>query len=86
MIRFVSFLVLQSIELWTELTKDMFDKQPTQELTGQPNNGISGEEHCSEDKSVTEVKERPIQHWALRFADVNEEPIQHWALYGMFYI
>lgn len=73
--------------LWTELTKDMFDDQRTKELTGQPNNVISGEEHSSEDKSAAEVKERPIQHWALRFAEVNEELVQqHLALCGMCYI
>nr|VDD06571.1 unnamed protein product [Brassica oleracea] len=70
--------IQKSIELWKELTKDIYDEQPTLDTTGQPNNVKSGEEDSSQDKSVAEVKERPIQHWAMRLGEAKESPSQHW--------
>ncbi|CAF1819681.1 hypothetical protein HID58_059205 [Brassica napus] len=70
--------IQKSIELWKELTKDIYDEQPTLDTTGQPNNVKSGEEDSSQDKSVDEVKERPIQHWAMRLGEAKESPSQHW--------
>ncbi|AEC08919.1 unnamed protein product [Arabidopsis thaliana] len=71
--------IQKSIELWTELTKDIFDDQPNQDLTGQPDNGGSGDEHSSQ-YPVSEVKERPIQHWYMCLSDVKEKPLQHWSM------
>ncbi|CAL9235472.1 unnamed protein product [Arabidopsis halleri] len=72
--------IQKSIELWTELTKDIFDDQPNQGLTGQPDNGESGEENSSQ-YPVAEVKERPpIQHWSMCLSEVKEKPSQHWAM------
>ncbi|ESQ52007.1 hypothetical protein EUTSA_v10017709mg [Eutrema salsugineum] len=72
--------IQKSIELWMELTKDLFDNQPTQDITGQPNNGKSGEEDSSQDIPVAEVKDSPIKHWAMCLGEVKEIPSQHWAL------
>ncbi|EFH57581.1 hypothetical protein ARALYDRAFT_321134 [Arabidopsis lyrata subsp. lyrata] len=71
--------IQKSIELWTELTKDIFDEQPNQGLTGQPDNGESGEENSSQ-YPVAEVKERPIQHWSMCLSEVKEKPSQHWTM------
>ncbi|CAE6028463.1 unnamed protein product [Arabidopsis arenosa] len=71
--------IQKSIELWTELTKDIFDDQPNQGLTGQPDNGESGEENSSQ-YPVAEVKERPIQHWSMCLSEVKEKPSQHWTM------
>ncbi|RID61901.1 hypothetical protein BRARA_E01009 [Brassica rapa] len=70
--------IQKSIELWKELTKDIYDEQPTHDTTGQPNDVKSGEEDSSQDKCVAEVKERPIQHWAMRLGEAKESPSQHW--------
>ncbi|XP_024004134.1 uncharacterized protein LOC18026589 [Eutrema salsugineum] len=75
--------IQKSIELWMELTKDLFDNQPTQDITGQPNNGKSGEEDSSQDIPVAEVKDSPIKHWAMCLGEVKEIPSQHWALCGI---
>ncbi|KAL0863936.1 hypothetical protein Bca101_043054 [Brassica carinata] len=64
--------IQKSIELWKELTKDIYDEQP--------NNGKPGEEDSSRDKSVAEVKERPIQHWAMRLGEAKESTSQHWSM------
>jgi len=48
-------------------------------LTGQPDNGGSGDEHSSQ-YPVSEVKERPIQHWYMCLSDVKEKPLQHWSM------
>ncbi|KAF8110222.1 hypothetical protein N665_0086s0060 [Sinapis alba] len=68
--------IQKSIELWKELTKDIYDEQPPHDTTGLPNNGKPGEE----DSSVAEVKERPIQHWAMRLSEAKESPSQHWSM------
>ncbi|CAN7104057.1 unnamed protein product [Brassica rapa subsp. narinosa] len=70
--------IQKSIELWKELTKDIYDEQPTHDTTGQPNDVKSGEEDSSQDKCVAEVKERPIQHWAMRLGEAKESPSQNW--------
>ncbi|KAJ4891604.1 Uncharacterized protein Rs2_31352 [Raphanus sativus] len=64
--------IQKSIELWKELTKDIYDEQP--------NNGKPGEEDSSRDKSVTVVKERPIQHWGMRLGEAKESTSQHWSI------
>ncbi|CAH2059477.1 unnamed protein product [Thlaspi arvense] len=72
--------IQKSMELWTELTKDILDEQPTQDTTGQPNNGKSGKEDSSQDKPVAEIKEGPIQHWAMRLGEAKQILSQHWAM------
>ncbi|KAL1219248.1 hypothetical protein V5N11_029534 [Cardamine amara subsp. amara] len=71
--------IQKSIEVWTELTKDIFDDQPTQDLTGQTNNGESGEEHSSQEPPV-QVEERPLQHWSMPIDEVKQKPSEHWAM------
>lgn len=75
---------MQGIELWSELkselSRNISEKQSTQNSTGQPNNGQSGEEHSSKEIPVAKVKEGPTQHWTRCLSEVEEEHVQHWAM------
>ncbi|CAH8389293.1 unnamed protein product [Eruca vesicaria subsp. sativa] len=60
--------IQKSIELWKDLTKDIYDEQPTQDTIKQPNTSKSGEEDSSQ--------ESPTQHWAMCASKIPESLIQ----------
>ncbi|XP_019082516.1 PREDICTED: RNA polymerase-associated protein LEO1-like [Camelina sativa] len=71
--------IQKGIELWTELTR--VDDQPIQDLTGQPKSGESGEENSSQDPAAEVKERVPVQHcWSMCLSEVEDKPSQHWAM------
>ncbi|CAN8287532.1 unnamed protein product [Cochlearia groenlandica] len=70
--------IQKSIELWTELTKDLtVINLPKNKHT---NNGEYCVEHSSQDMPIAKVKERPVQHWSMRLGSAKDERIHQWAM------
>ncbi|CAN8316096.1 unnamed protein product [Cochlearia groenlandica] len=76
--------IQKSIDLITDLAKDLFDNQPIQDTTEEINNGESNksnEEDSSQDKVyVTEVKDCSSPCWSMCLGDAREVPNTHWSM------